>query len=209
MMHDKLLYDWLTVAVIGFWVIITPGPNMAIVLKNSLIHARSSGVYTAVGLALGNLIHIFYCFVGIGVLISKSLFLFTLLKWIGAGYLIFLGIKSLHLKSCFDISQPDITLKLSRISALRVGFLTDLLNPKGTLFFLAFFSQIVGQSTPMSVQLFYALTIVLLEFVVLFFVAVAVGHHAIRQRLQTVHHHIGRVTAAILIGLAVKVMATK
>lgn len=67
------LYDWLTVVTVGFFVIIIPGPNMAIVIRNSLAHASYSGVYTAVGLALGNLVHITYCLVGIGVLISKSI----------------------------------------------------------------------------------------------------------------------------------------
>ncbi|MDD2309487.1 MAG: LysE family transporter [Desulfuromonadaceae bacterium] len=67
------LSEWLTVLIIGWFVVITPGPNMAIVIRNSLIHSRSAGVYTAGGLAFGNLIHIAYCLVGIGLLISEEL----------------------------------------------------------------------------------------------------------------------------------------
>jgi len=202
-------YNWLTVVTVGFFVVITPGPNMAIVVRNSLVHTRRSGVYTAAGLAVGNLVHISYCLVGIGVLISKSILLFNIIKWIGAGYLIFLGIKSLRAQPRSIINQPDTVLELSTISALRSGFLTDLLNPKATLFFLALFTQIVDQGTSMFAQLFYAITIVALEFVFLAFLALAIGHQSVRQRLQAVNHHIEHFTGVVLIALGIRVVTAK
>jgi threonine/homoserine/homoserine lactone efflux protein len=67
---SMLFSEWLTVLVVGWFVIITPGPNMATVVRSSLVHSRVAGVYTAAGLAVGNLVHITYCLIGIGVLIS-------------------------------------------------------------------------------------------------------------------------------------------
>lgn len=79
-----LLSELITVLVVGWFVVATPGPNMAIVIKNSLFHSRSHGVYTAAGLVLGNIVHITYCLAGIGLLISQSMLAFNIIKWLGA-----------------------------------------------------------------------------------------------------------------------------
>lgn len=202
-------YNWLTVVTVGFFVVVIPGPNMAIVVRNSLAHTRHSGVLTALGLALGNLVHITYCLLGIGVLISRSILLFNVIRWIGAGYLIFLGIKSLRSHSSPTTADSSAVLEFGAIPALRSGFLTDLLNPKATLFFLALFTQIVDPGTSVFAQLIYASTIVLLEFVVLSFLAMTIGHQSVRRRLQAVNHHIEQVTGLVLIALGVKVVTAK
>ncbi|MDD2851458.1 MAG: LysE family transporter [Desulfuromonadaceae bacterium] len=199
------LSEWLTVLVIGWFVVITPGPNMAIVIRNSLIHSRSAGVYTAGGLAFGNLIHITYCLVGIGLLISKSILLFNIVKWLGAGYLIYLGIKSLRAQPHLSFIQADISPSFTGLSALRTGILTDLLNPKATLFFLALFTQIIRPGTPLLAQIVYGTTIVVLEFGCFAILAVIIGHHTVRQRVEAVSHWIERVTGIVLIVLGVRV----
>ena len=199
------LSEWLTVLIIGWFVVITPGPNMAIVIQNSLIHSRSAGVYTAGGLALGNLIHITYCLVGIGFLISKSILLFNVVKWLGAGYLIYLGIKSLRAQPHPSLNQSDISPLFTGRSALRTGFLTDLLNPKATLFFLALFTQIIRPGTPLLAQIVYGITIVALEFVCFVILASVIGHHSVRQRVEAVSHLIERITGIVLIALGVRV----
>lgn len=202
-------YNWLTVVTVGFFVVIIPGPNMAIVVRNSLAHTRYSGVYTAVGLALGNLVHIAYCLVGIGVLISKSILLFNIIKWIGAGYLIFLGFKALRSQPLPNTEDSSVVSEFGAIPAMRSGFLTDLLNPKATLFFLALFTQIVDQGTSVFAQLIYATTIVMLEFVFLAFLAMTIGHQSVRHRLQAINRHIEQATGVVLIALGVKVITAK
>lgn len=209
MIPDKFLYDWLAVVAIGFFVVITPGPNMAIVVRNSIAHTRSAGVYTATGLVLGNLVHITYCLVGIGVIISKSILLFTLIKLAGAAYLIFLGMKSLRMKSYSITHQPDAIVPLNAVSALRTGFFTDLLNPKATLFFLSLFTQIVHPATPLSAQIFYATTIVVLEFCFLATLALAISHHSVRRRLEAASRWVELATGAVLIALGLRVAAAR
>lgn len=202
-------YNWLTVVTIGFLTVIIPGPNMAVVVRNSLAHTRYSGVYTAVGLALGNLVHIAYCLVGIGVLISKSILLFKVIKLIGAGYLIFLGIKSLRSQAPAIAEDTRSVLKFGIVPALRNGFFTDLLNPKATLFFLALFTQIIDKGTPLSAQLGYAMTIVMLEFIFLASLAMTISQQSVRQRLQAVNGHIEKITGTIFIALGLKVITER
>ncbi|MHB8121319.1 MAG: LysE family translocator [Desulfuromonadaceae bacterium] len=199
------LSEWLTVLIIGWFVVITPGPNMAIVIRNSIVHSRSAGVYTAGGLAFGNLIHITYCLVGIGFLISKSILLFNIVKWLGAAYLIYLGIKSLRAQPHPSLNHANVNPSFSALSALRTGFLTDLLNPKATLFFLALFTQIIRPGTPLLAQIVYGITIVVLEFGCFAILAAIIGHHSVRQRVETVSHWIERVTGIVLIALGVRV----
>lgn len=202
-------YNWLTVVTVGFLTVIIPGPNMAVVVRNSLTHTRQSGLYTAVGLALGNIVHIAYCLVGIGVLISKSILLFTVIKFTGAGYLIFLGLKALRPQPSAIAKDTPGQLPFGVVPALRNGFFTDLLNPKATLFFLALFTQIIDKGTPFFAQLGYAMTIVVLEFLFLAFLAMSIGQQSVRQRLQAVNGHMAKITGAVFIALGVKVFAER
>ena len=197
--------DWLTIVVIGWLVIIVPGPNMLIVFRNSLIHSRQAGVLTAMGLAIGNLVHITYCLIGIGVLISQSIMLFNIVKLAGAGYLIYLGIKSLQAQPRTVDVDNNAAHDLSAFAAIRTGFLTDLLNPKATLFFLALFTQIIRPETTVSARIGYGLTIVALEFISLAGLACVIGQPYIRRQFNAVSHWIERATGVVLIGLGLRV----
>jgi RhtB (resistance to homoserine/threonine) family protein len=204
-----LFSEWITVLVIGWFVIITPGPNMAVVVRNSLVHSRAAGVYTAVGLAAGNLVHITYCLVGIGVLISQSILLFNVVKWLGAVYLVYLGIKSLHAKPHAPSEQSARGPALTRLSALQNGLFTDLLNPKATLFFLALFTQIVRPCTGLLAQVVDGTTIVALEFCCFAILAMIIGHQSVRRRFKAVSHWIERATGVVLIALGLRVAFTR
>ena len=199
------LSNLLSVLIVGWFVVITPGPNMAIVIRNSLIHSRRAGVHTAAGLALGNLVHITYCLAGIGLLISQSIVLFNIVRWLGAAYLIYLGIRSLRAQPHFLAGQSIISPAFTCRSALRTGFLTDLLNPKATLFFLALFTQVVSPGTPLLAQAVYGLTIVALEFGCFAILSAIIGHHSVRRRVEALSHWIERLTGIVLIALGLRV----
>lgn len=200
-----LFSDWLTVIVVGWIVIITPGPNMAIVFRNSLVYSPQAGVATAAGLVAGNLVHITYCLVGIGVLISQSVALFNIVKLVGAIYLIYLGVKTLRTQPQITSTHEHASSNLSTMAAIRTGFLTDLLNPKATLFFLALFTQIIRPETSIPVRLGYGFTIVALEFICLSILACVIGQPIIRRKFNAVSHWIERATGVVLIGLGLRI----
>ncbi|MEI8344441.1 MAG: LysE family transporter [Candidatus Omnitrophota bacterium] len=200
-----LFADWLTVVVVGWLVIIVPGPNMLIVFRNTLSHSRQAGVLTAIGLAAGNLVHITYCLIGIGVLISQSIMLFNIVKLAGAVYLIYLGVKSLQAQPRTVDIDKNVLPDLTELAAIRTGFLTDLLNPKATLFFLALFTQIIRPGTTISARIGYGLTIVALEFILLTGLACVIGQPCVRRQFDAVSHWIERVTGVVLIGLGLRV----
>ncbi len=136
--------DLILIAGVTLLCMLSPGPDMLLVMRNSLLHGRHAGLWTALGVLFGNLVHCCYCLVGIGVLISSSIVAFNVLKWAGAAYLIYLGISSLLAPTGIPRMRERGTSPITARTALRQGLINNLLNPKATLFFLGVFSQFVG-----------------------------------------------------------------
>lgn len=198
---------WLTVILVCSLVIISPGPNLVITLRNSLIHTRRAGIYTALGLAVGDLIHIGGWLVGIGVIITRSILLFNILKWIGAAYLIYIGIKALQTRKHSALELERAALNgdgLDAKQAFRMGLLTCLLNPKVTLFFFALFTQLIQPGTPLWMQIIYGFTVASVEFLWFATVAATISRPLIKRQFVGISHWLERVMGAVLIGLGVR-----
>lgn len=128
--------------------VIVPGPDFAIVTQNTLLYSRKKGVYTGLGVALSNLFHTSYCLLGLTVIISKSLIAFSVIKLLGAAYLIYLGIKALRMDTTVNHSMDsESPSKLSNAKAVSQGFLCNALNPKAALLFLSIFTVFVTPET--------------------------------------------------------------
>ncbi|GAK14411.1 LysE family transporter [Geomicrobium sp. JCM 19039] len=136
---------WITVLVVGLLIVLSPGSQWMVTIKNSL-SSKTHGMFTVWGMCSGSMIHILYCLLGIGIIIPQSVLLFNLIKWLGAAYLIYLGVKALF----FQKEEPGLSFQrvtspvgLSKWTAYRNGFFTSLLNPKATLFYLSLFTQVI------------------------------------------------------------------
>jgi RhtB (resistance to homoserine/threonine) family protein len=202
--------DWMTVFTLGLVAVISPGPDFALILRNSLAYSRRAGIYTSLGITLGNTIHATYSLIGIGAIIARSSVLFNILKWIGAAYLIYIGIKSLKAKkTSYEVGTLRPTKKLDSWSAFRIGLLGNVLNPKATLFFLALFTQIIDPATPLKAQFVYGMTIVLIALVWFNLVAIFISQRKIKNALQSILHWIERLTGAVLIALGLRLAIAK
>jgi RhtB (resistance to homoserine/threonine) family protein len=143
-------------------VIVSPGADFLLVLRQCIVHGRRAAIITSFGIGASLLFHISYTILGIGLIVSKSLLLFSLLKWAGAVYLLYLGITSLRAKA-FKLPEGALTgdgTGGSQVPAWRcflTGFVTNALNPKPVLFFLSLFSALVSHETPAAVQGVYGL----------------------------------------------------
>ncbi|QKG01197.1 LysE family transporter [Aeromonas hydrophila] len=200
--------ELLAVVAITFFAVISPGPDFAMVSRNSLLLSRRSGVLTALGIGAGVCVHVTYTLLGVGLLIQQSLWLFNLIKLAGAAYLIFLGIKMLRAKPASAevlAEQPA----LSSLGALRTGFLTNVLNPKTTIFIVSLFMQVVQPQTPLAVQLGYGAFIVLAHAVWFSAVAIFFSTDSVRGRLLVVRHWIDRVFGALLVGFGMLLALTQ
>ena len=191
--------------------VMSPGPDFAMVMRNSLIYSRKTGLLAAAGLAIGIIFHVTYSLLGIGLIISQSIVIFNIIKWIGAVYLIYIGIKSLlSKKQAKDTSAKSEGLveqkqDLTTFQALRMGFLTNALNPKATLYFLAVFTTIIETNTPIIYKAVYGVEMVVLTFLWFAFVAVVLSHNKVSLVFAKAKHRIEKVFGVVLIALGLKV----
>lgn len=199
---------FLAIAVIHLIAVASPGPDFAIIVKQSLTTSRRTIYWTALGIALGMLVHVTYSLLGIGLLVSQSIVLFTTIKLLGAGYLFYIGIRTLLTKRHVPTTHAIATLKndtTSPWSALRIGFLCNALNPKVTLFFLALFTQVIDQHTPLAVQISYGLYMTLQTFVWFALLGSIVSSAMVRKHTAAVQHWAEKCMGAVLIMLGLRV----
>lgn len=154
---EQYWLEFFTIASVHFLAVASPGPDFAVVLKHSIGYGRRVAMLTSIGIGLGILVHVAYSLLGIGLLIQATPWLFQMLSYLAAAYLLYLGWGALRSQppQQAPIAQANKASIISDKKALFIGFLTNGLNPKATLFFLSVFAVAVSAQTPMSVKLFY------------------------------------------------------
>lgn len=194
-------------------VIVAPGADFAVVLRQCVVHGRRAAIATSVGIGSSLLFHIGYTIIGLGLIVSQSLLALAVLKWAGAAYLIWLGIRSWREAppTPTDIAT-DTRAETGGTSILRsfgLGFATNALNPKPVLFFLSLFSALVSHETPAAVQGVYGL--LMATALIAWFVAVSFFFTApsVRDRFVAWGRWINRVTGAAFIGLGLRLAVTR
>ena len=129
---------------------ISPGPGMFYVMTRSLKGGRSEGYVSALGTAVGGLGHVLAAALGLSAILATSTVLFSLVKYLGAAYLLYLGIRTL--RSHEDMTVADEGTASTGKAAFYQGIVTEVLNPKTALFFLAFIPQFIALDSPVVPQ---------------------------------------------------------
>jgi threonine/homoserine/homoserine lactone efflux protein len=150
--HDLGLY-----VVSAILLNIAPGADSLYVLTRSTSRGFTTGVWAALGIGAGCFVHISAAALGLSAILASSAAAFTIVKWVGAAYLIYLGVSMLLSRGSLrlNIQAPPDTAKRSRV--FWQGFLTNLLNPKIALFFLAFMPQFIDPASSTKVAAFLLL----------------------------------------------------
>ena len=195
---------WLTVVSICVLGAMSPGPSLAVVLKQTLSGGRKTGLVAAVMHGLGIGFYALLVISGIGIVITTSPVLFQALQWLGAAYLLWLGIKGLRARKA---SGPEQTQPTTTGSAARDGFLVVFLNPKVAVFFIALFSQVIGNETSTLEKLAYAATALLIDMAWYMIVAWSFSNPRWLGKLQKNAVWLERIFGVILIALALRLFA--
>ena len=132
----------------GLLLNITPGPDTAYIVGRSVQIGWRGGVAAALGISAGCLVHVFAAAIGLSALLAASSVAFTVVKWIGAAYLIYMGVRMLLARATAPAGETGAPLALSLHQVFWQGALTNALNPKVALFFLAFLPQFVDAGAP-------------------------------------------------------------
>ncbi len=204
--------NWVLLIGIFTLALASPGPDFVIAVRNSISYSRVAGIFTAIGFAAGVMVHVTYTLFGLATLIAQSVLLFNLIKYMGAAYLFYIGIQSLRSKG-FDSDQSNINEKrkktITPLQCLWSGFLTNLLNPKTTLFFLAIFSQFISPQTPIYIQAFYGMTCVVITGIWFSLVAVILTQDKIKTAFLKFTKWIDKTCGCLLIALSIKIAMSK
>lgn len=199
--------ELLAVITITILAAISPGPDFAMVTRNSLLLSRRAGILTALGIGAGVCVHVAYTLLGVGLVIQQSILLFGVLKLVGAAYLIWLGMRMLCTKPAGVVASAKIAA-LSDLGALRMGFLTNALNPKTTVFVVSLFMQVVEPTTALSVQIGYGVFIAVAHVIWFALVAVFFSSGTMQLRLLDLRHWIDRAFGALLVGFGALLATT-
>ncbi len=195
---------------------VAPGPDFLIVMRNALGHSTRAGIFTGLGITLGLAFHMGYCLAGLGIVIAQSAFLFSILKWIGAGYLIYMGISIIWSKGpdqdklrLESLTEGTAGKTKTDKQAFINGLVTNFFNPKAAMFFIALFSQMIDPQTPFSVQFGFA---VLLMVTALFWwslLSIVMGRRSVRHVYARSAKWIDRIFGGFFIALGAKLALSK
>lgn len=202
--------EFLVLAVAMFFALLSPGPDFAMIVKQSVSYGRRASIFTSIGIGLGISVHIVYTLLGIGLIISKSIILFNIIKYLGAAYLIYIGYKSLKSKGIsLQTNEEKEVEKISDFKSFYLGFLCNALNPKATLFFLSMFTVIISPNTPLDVQAFYGLFCILATTCWFLFLSLILSHSKVKNFLSSFGKWFDRTIGIVLISLGIKVALSK
>ena len=206
-MHDYWL-EFLKVAVAHLLAVASPGPDFAIVLKQSLTHGRRPAIWTSLGIGTAILLHVTYSLLGFGLLIRSSPTWFNVVKYAGAAYIAWLGVQSLRAKPrSDDVRDGGMETTGSPAGrhdrgAFATGFFTCALNPKASLFFISLFVMVVDPRTPKLVQTAYGLWMALVTAGWFCLVAVLFTQDQVRRKFLSHGHWIDRALGVVFLAFA-------
>ena len=187
-------------------VMISPGPDMVIVMRNTIVGGRAGGLQSSLGVLAGNMVHITYCAIGIGWLIFESILAFNILKYAGAAYLIYIGVMSFRAKDMALSAETKAELqKNAGKSWFLQGFLNNILNPKGTLFYLGVFTMVITPETSTATTLLLVLIMMSVSALFWLFFVFTLDSTIVRNVLERGQKIVNRVFGGLLIFLGIRV----
>ncbi|WP_299800060.1 LysE family translocator [uncultured Maribacter sp.] len=187
---------------------LTPGADTMYILGRSISQGKKAGIMSAMGISTGSLVHCIIAAFGLSMIIAKSALAFSVIKYLGAAYLIFLGIKALMTKSQneFEIEKMD-KKKASNRKIFVSGILTNILNPKVALFFLAFLPQFIDPNYATNSLPFIVLGLTFIATGTIWCLALALFSAKLSDRIRKnykIKLWLDRITGGIFIALGIK-----
>lgn len=202
--------EFLWVAMAHLLAVASPGPDFAIVLRQSIVHGRKVAIWTSLGIGTGILVHIGYSLLGIGVLLAQSETWFLILKYVGASYLAWIGLNALRSKPHPEHapnpggSPPGGQILPGTRSAFVTGFVVNVFNPKAALFFIALFVTVISPTTPRWIQAGYGIWMALATATWFTCVSLFFTKERVRRAFLRAGHWFDRIMGVLLLALAAR-----
>lgn len=210
-------FELYSVAIITLLAVISPGPDFAMVSKVALLKGRQEGIACALGISAAISVHLAYTLFGLGVVFANNVWVLNTLRYLGALYLIWLGISALwpDIKGLFskaasqhskDTAKQD-NKAINNPSSFWTGFACNALNPKTMLFIVSLFSQVISDKTSLAMELGYGLYIALAHFAWFGLVACLLTSEKVQKKVLVFKVWIERVTGVLLTSFGIRLLA--
>jgi threonine/homoserine/homoserine lactone efflux protein len=198
------LTTWFSLVAICCLGAMSPGPSLAVVLRHTVSNGRAHGIATALSHAIGVALWALLTVWGLAVVVVEWPLMYKFLTYAGAGYLMWMGIKALRSSGAGPMDVEQVSAPIS--AAARDGLMVSLLNPKLAFFFIALFSQFVSAELVLADKLIMTGTASVIDAVWYIIIAVALSHSKVLDKLQKRSATIDKISGAILIALALRVL---
>ncbi len=196
----------------GILLNLTPGNDTIFILSRSMALGKKAGIMSVLGIATGSLIHTTFAAFGLSLIIARSILIFNVLKYVGAAYLIFIGVKMLLDKSGLNFKGEEKPSKINLAGVYRDAVLTNVLNPKVAMFFIAFLPQFIDPHYQNHVIPFLVLGISFTITGTAWCLVLATFSSRIFSRLRKnpkFSSYLNKICGVVLIGLGIKVALQK
>nr|WP_231619726.1 LysE family transporter [Pseudoalteromonas sp. NZS100] len=202
------------IVIAHFFAVASPGPDFAVVLKQSVQQGRRNALWTSAGVGAAILLHVAYCVLGVALILTQSPSLFMALKYLAGAYLAYLGVQALRTakppasnegEAVKDVENKTVQEEPVWV-AFRRGFFTNALNPKATLFFMSLFTLVISPTTPTSIQVGYGVYMALATWAWFSMLSMMLSRDNVRGFFQQRGYWFDRGIGIILIALAVRVV---
>ena len=205
------LINFETFIVAGILLNLTPGNDTIFILSRSMVQGRQAGIMSVLGIATGSIIHTTLAAFGLSIIIAESIIAFNIIKYAGAAYLVFIGYKMLTDQSRLNTKNTLTEKKVNLKKIYGDAVITNVLNPKVALFFIAFLPQFIDPTFKNTILPFLALGITFTFSGTIWCLILANFSSTISHKLKNnkkLSGYINRTCGAVLIGLGMKVALT-
>ena len=205
------IHDFGFFLVAGILLNLTPGPDTAYILGRSIAQGREAGIASALGICVGSIFHTGAAALGLSAILATSALAFGAIKVLGGVYLVFLGLKMIFERGGL-LSLPSNFWRRTRNAAFRQGILTNVLNPKVALFFLAFLPQFIDPASNAKVLAFVVLGLTFVTTGTVWCVIVAWFASALSGRIrnnETIGRSLNRAAGALFVLIGVRLVTVR
>jgi RhtB (resistance to homoserine/threonine) family protein len=192
--------------------VLVPGSDAMFIIAKSVNKGKREGILTTLGVSTGSLVHTIFAAFGLSVVLAESQMAFNIVKYLGAAYLIFLGAKTVLSKSAFEMPLEDASETVKSGRTYLSGVLTNILNPKVALFYLAFLPQFVDPNYAYPYLAFIFLGIIFTTAGVLWSLVIALFSSKLSQKFREnsrIRLWLDRITGMVFISLGAKLLTSK
>tara|TARA_A100000171_G_C2132895_1_gene147924 strand:+ start:39 stop:701 length:663 start_codon:yes stop_codon:yes gene_type:complete len=202
---------WIDIAYIAgvhLIAVMSPGPDLVMILRNTLSYSKRNGIFAALGTSSGILVHATYTLFGLGVLIKETPVLFNGIRVVGACYLLYVGWRAIVTakKNTDNYSFEKEESQVSAFYSWRMGFVTNVTNPMVLVLFLSIFSTVIKEETPLFIQGFFMAEVLMISLVWFLSVAFLFSVPVIRGGFKKLGHYLDQGAGVILILLAFRIL---